>query len=64
MIKLFKAHVGIYSCNISKLSIINILIINISYAFYPAKNRYLPDFMYSYVCQTYWDPNIHIAPTT
>ena len=25
-----------------------ILIVNVSYAFYPAKNRYLPDFLYSY----------------
>ena len=40
------------------------LIINLCYAFYPAKNRYLPDFMYSYYCQTNWDPNIHTAPMT
>ena len=44
--------------------VLNILIINVSYAFYPAKNRYLPDFMYSYDRQTHWDPNIHTAPTT
>jgi len=43
---------------------LNILIINVNYAFYPAKERYLPDFMYSYYCQTYWDPSIHTAPMT
>jgi len=26
-------------------------IINVRYTFYPAKNRYLPDFMHSYDCQ-------------
>ena len=39
-------------------------ITNVSYAIYPAKNRYLPDFMYSHDWQIYWDPNIHTAPMT
>jgi len=39
--------------------VLNILITNVSYVFYPAKNRHLPDFTNSYDCQTYWDPNIH-----
>jgi len=26
--------------------------------------KYLKDFMYSYDCQTYWDPNICTAPMT
>ena len=46
------------------LNILNILTIYVSYAFYPAKNRFLPDFMYPYDCQTYCDPNIHTAPMT
>ena len=44
--------------------VLNILIINVNYAIYPAKNGYLPDFMYSYDCQTYWKPNTHTAPMT
>ena len=44
--------------------VLNISIQNVSYAFYPTKNRYLPDFMYSYDCQTYWGPNIHTATMT
>jgi len=43
---------------------VGIFIINVSYALYSAKNMYLPDIMYSYDYQTYWDPNMHAAPMT
>ena len=29
-----------------------------------SSQKYLPDFMCSYDCQTYWDPNIHTTPMT